>query len=159
MRTTADRIRHTILFELVSLAIVLPAGSWLFGIGLEQMGVIGVGSSIVATIWNYVYNLGFDHLMLRLTGRVAKSLPVRIAHALLFEAGLLLVLLPAIAWYLGISLMEAFIMDIAIAGFYVVYAFVFNLAYDRAFPLPVKTPAKEPAKELAKAPAFSDAMA
>lgn len=136
MRTSSDRIRHTILFELVSLAIVLPAGSWLFGIRLEQMGVIGIGSSIVATVWNYLYNLGFDHLMVWRTGSVAKSLPVRIAHALLFEAGLLIVLLPAIAWYLGISLIDAFIMDIAIAGFYVVYAFVFNLAYDRIFPLP-----------------------
>ncbi|MFX5825140.1 chlorhexidine efflux transporter, partial [Acinetobacter baumannii] len=43
MRTSSDRIRHTILFELVSLTIVLPAGSWVFGIGLEQMGVIGIG--------------------------------------------------------------------------------------------------------------------
>ncbi|MGL4289261.1 MAG: PACE efflux transporter [Phreatobacter sp.] len=141
MRTSSDRIRHTILFELVSLTIVLPAGSWVFGIGLEQMGVIGIGSSIAATVWNYAYNLGFDHLMLRLTGSVAKSWPVRVAHALLFEAGLLIVLLPAIAWYLGISLLDAFIMDIAIAGFYVVYAFVFNLAYDRVFPLPIQAPA------------------
>ncbi|PPJ44785.1 hypothetical protein C0075_24535, partial [Rhizobium sp. KAs_5_22] len=56
--------------------------------------------------------------------------------AILFEAGLLVVLLPAIAWYLGIGLVEAFVMDIAIAGFYVAYAFVFNLAYDRIFPIP-----------------------
>ena len=26
-------------------------------------------------------------------------------------------------------------MDLAIAGFYVAYAFVFNLAYDRTFPV------------------------
>jgi uncharacterized membrane protein len=136
MRTSSDRFRHTILFELISLAIVLPAGSWLFGLRLEQMGVIGVGSSIVATLWNYAYNLGFDHFMLRVTGSTAKSFLVRVGHALLFEAGLLVILLPAIAWYLGIGLIEAFIMDIAIAAFYVVYAFVFNLAYDRVFPVP-----------------------
>ena len=55
---------------------------------------------------------------------------------MLFEAGLLLILMPPIAWYLGIGLVEAFVMDLAIAAFYVAYAFVFNLAYDRAFPLP-----------------------
>ncbi len=54
---------------------------------------------------------------------------------MLFEAGLLLILLPPIAWYLGIGLVEAFFMDLAIAAFYVAYAFVFNLAYDRTFPV------------------------
>ncbi|WP_145144964.1 PACE efflux transporter [Roseomonas gilardii] len=136
MRSTADRIRHTILFEIVGLALVLPLGSWLFGLPVEKMGVIGVGSVFAAAIWNYLYNLGFDRAMLALRGRVEKTLPLRVLHALLFEAGLLVVLLPAIAWYLGISLMEAFVMDIAIAGFYVAYAFVFNLAYDRIFPIP-----------------------
>ncbi|RYI89428.1 MAG: hypothetical protein EON47_21685, partial [Acetobacteraceae bacterium] len=34
---------------------------------------------------------------------------------------------------LGISFVHAFIMDIAIAAFYVTYAFGFNLAYDRVF--------------------------
>ncbi|MBL7309384.1 hypothetical protein INQ13_23605, partial [Escherichia coli] len=49
--------------------------------------------------------------------------------------------LPPIAWYLGIGLVEAFFMDLAIAAFYVAYAFVFNLAYDRTFPLPSWTDA------------------
>ncbi|MDT8314969.1 PACE efflux transporter, partial [Roseomonas mucosa] len=99
-------------------------------------GVIGVGSVFAAALWNYLYNLGFDRAMLALRGRVEKTLPLRVLHAILFEAGLLVALLPAIAWYLGISLVEAFVMDIAIAGFYVAYAFVFNLAYDRIFPIP-----------------------
>ena len=47
-----------------------------------------------------------------------------------------MVLMPFIAWYLGISLWQAFVMDVAFALFYLVYAFVFNWAYDRLFPLP-----------------------
>jgi len=35
-------------------------------------------------------------------------------------------------------------MDLAIAAFYVAYAFVFNLAYDRAFPLPSWTVVSAP---------------
>ncbi len=100
------------------------------------MGVIGIGSALVATAWNYLYNLGFDQAMQRLTGHTRKSVVLRIAHAVLFEAGLLMILLPPIAWYLGIGLSEAFTMDLAIAAFYVAYAFLFNLAYDRTFPLP-----------------------
>jgi uncharacterized membrane protein len=45
-------------------------------------------------------------------------------------------LMPLIAWYLGVSLLQAFMMDVSFALFYLVYAFVFNWAYDRIFPLP-----------------------
>ncbi|MET7245037.1 PACE efflux transporter [Methylobacterium sp. EM32] len=135
MRSTRDRIRHALLFEAVGLALIIPLGTILFGLHTSAMGVIGVGSAVAATGWNYVYNLGFDRTMQRVIGHTRKSLGLRLAHAVLFEAGLLVILLPPIAWYLGIGLMQAFVMDIAIALFYVAYAFVFNLAYDRAFPL------------------------
>lgn len=87
-------------------------------------------------MWNYVYNIGFDHTMQRLKGTTLKTPAIRVAHALLFELGLLIVLMPFIAWYLNISLAHALVMDISFALFYVVYAFVFNWAYDRVFPLP-----------------------
>lgn len=135
MRTTRDRIRHAILFELIGLALIIPLGGLVFGLPADTMGVIGVGSAMAATIWNYIYNLGFDHTMQRWVGHTRKSMGLRVAHAVLFEAGLLLILMPPIAWYLGITLLQAFVMDIAIAAFYVAYAFVFNLAYDRLFPL------------------------
>jgi uncharacterized membrane protein len=61
---------------------------------------------------------------------------MRVAHAVLFEGGLLVALMPLIAWYLGVSLLQAFMMDVSFALFYLVYAFVFNWAYDRIFPLP-----------------------
>ena len=135
MRSTRDRIRHALLFEVIGLALMIPLGSRLFGLHASDMGVIGVGSALVATGWNYAYNLGFDRAMQRLAGHTRKSLLLRVAHAVLFEAGLLVILLPPIAWYLGIGLVEALVMDLAIAGFYVAYAFLFNLAYDRVFPV------------------------
>ncbi|GGF89865.1 membrane protein [Azorhizobium oxalatiphilum] len=135
MRDTKDRIRHAILFEGIALAIIIPLGGLLFGLASHTMGVIALGSATVAMAWNYGYNLAFDHAMLRWVGHINKSVFLRIAHALLFEAGLLLILMPAIAWYLDITLLEAFVMDVAIAGFYVAYAFLFNLGYDHVFPV------------------------
>ena len=135
MRSPRDRIRHALLFEALGLALIVPLGSLLFGLHGSDMGVIGVCSAMAATVWNYVYNLGFDRSMQRLVGHTNKSLGLRVGHALLFEAGLLVILLPPIAWYLGIGLTQAFVMDLAIAAFYVAYAFLFNLGYDRAFPL------------------------
>ncbi len=136
MRSFPDRVRHTVLFEVLGLALVIPGGAMLFNLPATHMGVIGVGSATVATLWNFVYNLGFDHAMLRLIGHTRKSLALRVLHALLFEGGLLILLLPPMAWYLGMGLWQTFVMDLAIVVFYVVYAFLFNLAYDRVFPIP-----------------------
>jgi uncharacterized membrane protein len=44
--------------------------------------------------------------------------------------------MPFIAWYLGVSLWQALVMDLFFVAFYLVYAFAFNWAYDKLFPLP-----------------------
>ena len=135
MRSTKDRIRHALAFEIIGLLIFAPLASWVFGFELHSMGVIAIAGSIVATVWNYFYNVLFDNAMLKLRGEVKKTVPIRVLHAALFEGGLLVLFLPAIAWYLDISLWEAFKMDIAMATFYLVYAFVYNWIYDRVFPI------------------------
>jgi uncharacterized membrane protein len=140
MRTTADRIRHAILFEVFGLILMVGGATLLTGFDLHALGVIGVVSSVVATIWNYVYNWLFDRAMLRLRGSVAKTHPIRAVHAVLFEAGLLVLLLPFVAWVLGVTLWQAFLLDIGIAAFYVIYGYGFNWAYDRVFPLPATGP-------------------
>ncbi|MDN6298130.1 MAG: PACE efflux transporter [Halomonas sp.] len=138
MRTVKDRIRHAISFEILGILLVIPLGAWLFDKPMHDIGVVAVVSATIATCWNYLYNLGFDHAMQRLRGDVRKTIPMRVFHALLFETGLLIVLLPFIAWYLGVSMIHAFQMDISFALFYVVYAFVFNWAYDVIFPVGAK---------------------
>ena len=136
MRSALDRLRHAISFEIIALILVIPAGAILFNVPLHDFGVVGIVSATLATLWNLGYNVLFDLALQRLTGTTLKSRIVRVLHALAFEAGLLMVLLPFIAWYLGISLWDAFVLDIALAAFYLVYAYVFNLIYDTLFPLP-----------------------
>ena len=147
MRTTKDRIRHTLGFEIIGLLIFAPLASWVFGYELQLMGVIAVVGSIIATVWNFIYNLLFDHAMVRVRGDVHKTVLIRVFHALLFEGGLLLLFMPMIAWYLGITLWEAFIMDIAMASFYVVYAFIYNWIYDKVYPIPEDHPASNTIKD------------
>lgn len=135
MRTTSDRIRHAVSFEVIGLLLVTPLGALAFVMPMHDIGVVSIVGATIATLWNYVFNLIFDHALLRITGAVRKSLPLRIVHAVLFEAGLLAVLLPFIAWYLDVSLAQAFVMDLSFALFYLIYAFVFNWAYDVIFPV------------------------
>ena len=136
MRSAFDRLRHAISFEIIALILVIPAGAILFNVPLHDFGVVGIVSATLATLWNLGYNVLFDLALQRLTGTTLKSRIVRVLHALVFEAGLLMVLLPFIAWYLAISLWDAFVLDIALAAFYLVYSYVFNLIYDTLFPLP-----------------------
>lgn len=136
MRTIKDRIRHALSFEIIGLLIIIPLGAVVFSMPAQDIGVVGVVSATIATAWNYIYNLGFDHAMQRRMGTTQKTTLIRVAHAVMFELGLLIVLMPFIAWYLGISIMHALVMDISFALFYVVYAFIFNWSYDRLFPLP-----------------------
>ncbi|QDL91590.1 PACE efflux transporter [Paroceanicella profunda] len=136
MRSTSDRLRHAISFELLGLALVTPLGALAFERPLHEIGLIAVVSAALATAWNYLFNLGFDHALRRLTGALRKPVWLRLVHAVVFEIGLLAVLMPYIAWQLGISLLEALTMDIAFAAFYMVFAFAFNWAYDALFPVP-----------------------
>lgn len=135
MRTFRDRVRHALLFEAVALAIFIPGSAALFDQPLDHMGVIGIASATIATLWNFVFNVGFDRAMLRLRGSIEKTMPIRVAHTLLFEAGLVVMLIPLIAWTLGIGLWAALLMDVAIVIFYLVYGFLFNIVYDRMFPV------------------------
>ena len=136
MRKTGDRIRHVVLFELVALALVAPLGGLVFGVPTGHFGMVAVASTTLAMLWNYVYNLGFDHALRRLTGEVRKTPAVRVLHAVLFEVGLVFLLVPFIAWYLAVPLWRALVMDLSLACFYMVYAFAFNWAYDLVFPVP-----------------------
>lgn len=137
MRSVSDRIRHALLFEILGICLLLPLGTAFLGLDTHEMGVIGVGSAIIATLWNYIYNLMFDRIKLRMTGTAVKTtVSVRVLHALLFEGGLIILILPPMALYLGISLYEALLLDAAIVVFYLVYAFVYNWIYDRVFPIP-----------------------
>ena len=48
----------------------------------------------------------------------------------------MLFLVPLMAWWLDISLLEALIADLAILAFFFVYAIAFTWAFDRVFGLP-----------------------
>lgn len=120
MRTTGDRLRHAALFEVTALVIIAPAGGGNFGISVGHFKVVAVVSTSVARLWTYADNLWFDLAMLRLRLSRRKTLPIRVLHALVCEAGLLCLLVPFIAWYLAVPLRQALPVDLALSGLYLV---------------------------------------
>ena len=136
MRRFQDRVRQALMFETIGLAIITPAAAWRYDKPMLDMGVVGVGAATLATVWTFVFNLGFDHALRWLKGDAIKALRHRLLHTVLFELGLLVMLLPPMAWYLGMTLWQTLLLDLFIVAFYLVYNFLFNIAYDRLFPLP-----------------------
>lgn len=142
MRSRSDRIRQAVSFELVGLATVAPFGAWIYDFPLFDIGAISVLSSLVATCWNYVYNRLFDGALKRRYGHTGKTRALRVLHAVMFEAGLLTILLPVFSWWLGLGVVESLLVQASFALFYTVYTFVFTWAYDRIFPDPGARPAR-----------------
>lgn len=104
------------------------------GRALDSLGVAIVASAI-AIIWNLLFNTLFERWEKSRT-QTERCLGIRILHALGFEGGLLLFLVPVLAWWYGVSFWQALLMDIGLLVFFVFYTFVFTWVFDRVFGLP-----------------------
>lgn len=131
-KTLKERFFHAFLFEILAIGLCAPAAAWAMGKSLFEMGVLTAVIAWIALVWNMIYNAGFDRLENRLG--ITRDMRVRVVHAFGFELGLILIVIPLAAWWLNISLWEAFVLDIALVLFYLPYAFLYNLAYDRSRP-------------------------
>ncbi len=129
-KSLKERFFHAFLFEILAIGLCAPAAAWAMDKPLWDMGVLTAVIALIALLWNMVYNAGFDRLENRMGW--TRTLRLRVVHACGFELGLLLIVIPLAAWWLGISLWQAFVLDIALVLFYLPYAFFYNLAYDKS---------------------------
>ncbi len=127
--TTKERIFHAVLFEIVALLLMVPLAAIFLEKDATPMLLIGILLSVLAVVWNYFYNIGFDRYFG--AAREKRSLVMRVGHALGFEAGLILVTVPLIAYVLSIGLWAALLLDAALLIFFFVYAIIFNWVYDQ----------------------------
>lgn len=129
------RVVYVSIYELIAIAVVTWGLAGYTGQGLEHSGIMAVASSAVAIAWNVFFNTLFERWEARQRVR-GRSLRRRVAHAVGFEGGLVVTLVPMFAWWFGISLWEALVMDLGLIAFFLCYTFVFNWAFDKVFGLP-----------------------
>ena len=127
-KSVTERFFHALGFEVLAIAICAPLGTWLLGYSLAHMGLLTLMISLIAMAWNMAFNTIFDAAQRRLGFR--RTLGARAVHALVFEIGLILAVVPLAAWWLSISLWQAFVLDIWIVLFFLPYTFIFNWSYD-----------------------------
>ena len=136
MRSFPDRLRHTLIFEAIALFLVAVPGGWLLDRPVEIMGALSLMFSVLAMGWNLFSKWMVDLWDRKYRSMARRGVGIRIVHAALFEAGLVVAGLFLIAWWLDMTYPDAFLLDISLSAFFLVYAFCYNWAYDMAFPVP-----------------------
>ncbi|MGE9551798.1 multidrug/biocide efflux PACE transporter [Erwinia amylovora] len=127
-RTLKERFYHAAGFEVVAILLVSPLAAWIMAKPLFQMGALAIMLSTVAMFWNMLYNTLFDRLFPR--DKVVRGWPLRILHAAGFEGGFIVIGLPIAAWMLGMTLWQAFMVEVAFFLFFLPYTVAYNWLYD-----------------------------
>nr|WP_312509842.1 multidrug/biocide efflux PACE transporter [Pseudomonas luteola] len=127
-RSFWERAGHALAFELIALGLCAPVIAWAMGKPMAQIGVLTLMFSTIAMLWNMIFNFLFDRAQNRLGFK--RSFAVRLLHGCLFEAGLVVLLVPLAAWWLSISLLQALVLDIGLILFFLPYSVCFNWIYD-----------------------------
>ncbi|KVM46735.1 hypothetical protein WJ58_01885 [Burkholderia ubonensis] len=138
MQGLPRKITQAFLYEAIAIACISPAIAALFGEGLVYSGALSATMSAIALLWNMVYNTLFERWEATRVQRT-RTLGRRIIHACGFEGGLIFILMPVVAWWLKISWLDAFLVDLGLFAFFFCYAFVFQWAFDRVFDVPAAT--------------------
>lgn len=139
------RILYVSTFEII--AIFASTALLMFLSGGEAIDSlpIAVVVSLIAVAWNYTYNLLFEkwEAAQKMTDR---SIWVRIGHALGFQFGLVLIIIPIyMAWY-AVGFWKAFQMEAVFLVFFLIYVFVFTYIFDMIFALSNRAAVAEKAR-------------
>ena len=129
------RVVYVGLYEAIAILVAGVALAALSDAGAVASGAVAVASSAIAVVWNLVFNHFFERWEARQAKR-GRSILRRVVHAIGFEGGLIVALVPLFAWGLEVSLWHAFVMDLGLTVFFLVYTFCFNWAFDLVFGLP-----------------------
>lgn len=130
------KLVYVSLYELLSLILLSLTFNLFSDEGLAHAGVLGGITVLIAVSWNLVYNILFEYWEKHQITK-GRSLARRLGHAAGFEVSLLLLTLPLFAWWLEISLLDAFMLDAGLTLFFVLFTFVYNWIFDRLFGLPL----------------------
>lgn len=136
MQGLKRKIVYVTFFELFA---ILSSGAmlkFLSGSPATYAGAAAIAASGIALLWNLAYNTLFERWEAR-QARKGRGFLRRAAHATGFELGLVVMLVPLFAWILGVTLQEALAYNLGMIVFFLAYTFLYNLAFDRLFGLPL----------------------
>lgn len=123
-----ERIFHAVIFEVTANLIIALSLAWLMNVSVLQSGSLSVISALTATVWNFIFNKLFDSLQKK--HQFQRTFLVRAIHAVGFETGLIVSLIPVAMFMLNLTIAEAFFVEIGLVLFFLPYTMLFNWLYD-----------------------------
>ncbi|MBG3130329.1 PACE efflux transporter [Proteus mirabilis] len=103
---------------------------------------VAIAVSIIALIWNYIFNSFFELIESKLKIK-KRTVMVRLTHAISFELGLFFFTIPLYMWWYNVGFIKAISMEITILVFFFVYTYLFTLAFDKLCPRVYSTENRE----------------
>lgn len=128
-RSLKERIFHACTFEFFAIVFTMLIGVFLLNKPLSSMGILSVLISVTALLLNIVFNWLFDKIFPFVNGD--RPVKVRMLHAIGFEGTLIIFTVPMIAFFLKVSLVEAFMIEIGFLVFFLFYTYIYNWLYDK----------------------------
>ncbi|MBR8127803.1 PACE efflux transporter [Burkholderia ambifaria] len=129
------RIVYVVMFEVLGILVASSVLGMLSGASATTSGLLGVMISTTGVTVNFLYNFGFEAWERR-RAETTRSVGRRVMHAIGFQFALVTFLIPLIAWWLDVSLLQAFLYDAVLIVFFPIFTFAYNWSFDSVFGLP-----------------------
>jgi len=136
MQGIKRRLVYVSTYEIFGLVISSSILAILSQSQLSHTALLSVAITTIAVLWNLIYNFIFEAWESKQISR-ERTFKRRLLHAVGFQLTLIIFLIPLIAWWMNISLIQAFILDAALIVIIPVYTFIFNWSFDRIFGVPL----------------------
>ncbi|MBD1220174.1 PACE efflux transporter [Acinetobacter seifertii] len=141
MQGLKRRIVYVSSYEVIGMVISSVGLALLAGDSVEHTGPLSVMITTIAVTWNFIYNILYEKWEARQDSK-SRTVKRRVVHAIGFQITLVIFLIPLIAWWMDISLVAAFWLDVAFIIIIPIYTFIFNWTFDKLFGLPVSAQIK-----------------
>ncbi|EGB99520.1 MULTISPECIES: PACE efflux transporter [Pseudomonas] len=141
MQGLKRKLVYVTCYELIGLSMSTLGLAYLSETQASHTGPLAVMITTIAMLWNLIFNTLFERWESRQAKR-GRSVARRVAHAVGFQLTLVVYLIPLIAWWLDMTLVEALLVDMAFIVLIPCYTFAYNWVFDRIFGLPTSAMAK-----------------
>jgi uncharacterized membrane protein len=124
------RIVYVASFETLAIICATLLLASLSGGAAHSNLPVAIIASTTAVVWNFIYNTLFERWE-KTADVTRRSLSLRVVHAMGFEGGLVVILIPIFMWWYQVGLWTALAMEAALLIFFLVFTFVFTWVFDQ----------------------------
>jgi uncharacterized membrane protein len=135
MGPVARKLVYAISFETLGTVVATLGLLAMSDASVGQSFSLSVIAATVALCWSYAFNSVFEAWEARQPKR-GRPWQRRALHALLFEGGLVVILVPVVAFWLDVGLRQALHYELGLIVLFIVYTYVFTWGFDAIFGLP-----------------------